>query len=510
MKNIIQRIQNINIGGAAAICVDLCSSASQYLSPRLEPILTHLGAARETLSHHVDVWREAMAAERARPKRTPLAEAELAFLPAALEITERPAAPAARFTAFTIMGFFTISIAWASIGELDVVAVAAGRIIPSDRVQVIQPLETSIVRAIHVREGQRVAKDDVLIELEAAGAQSDLTRLTAEWSSARAETARLEALQAADPIAAFDPPADLPQHLALVQRSLLASQWREHQARLAAMEAEAAKRQAELRTIEAEIARLTRMEVAVKDRAERRRPLAEKGLVAQTDFARDEEALAEASGRRAVETARQAEIRAAISALASQRIQAEQEFRRDATAKLSEMKAKTASLGQDQAKAAERHRVQSLRAPLDGTAQQIDIHTVGGVVTPAQKLLVVVPADSALEIEAKVPNKDIAFIEVGQEVEIKVDAFPFTRYRTLPGTVDKVSLDTVLDEESKQHVFPIRVRLHATAMPVENGKLIPLSSGMTVVAEVKTGTRRPIEYVLAPLAQMAGESGRER
>lgn len=179
---------------------------------------------------------------------------------------------------------------------------------------------------------------------------------------------------------------------------------------------------------------------------------------------------------------------------------------------MSETRAKAASLEQDLFKATDRAQVQTLRAPVDGTVQQIKVHTVGGVVTPAQELMTVVPAQALLQVEAKLPNKDIGFVDAGQIAEIKVDAFPFTRYGTIDGTVATVSLDAIKDEDSpaKEFVFPIRVALAADSILVENGKRVPLTPGMTVLAEVKTGKRTLIEYVLAPLKRYRAESGRER
>ncbi|MGE5475363.1 MAG: HlyD family efflux transporter periplasmic adaptor subunit, partial [Bacteroidales bacterium] len=119
---------------------------------------------------------------------------------------------------------------------------------------------------------------------------------------------------------------------------------------------------------------------------------------------------------------------------------------------------------------------------------------------------------AVMEVEAKLPNKDIGFVEAGQDAAIKVDSFPFTKYGTLAARVELVSLDAVKDEESqtKEYYFPIRLSVADATIRLENGKRVPLTPGMTVVAEVKTGTRKPIEYVLAPLKKYGAESGRER
>jgi hemolysin D len=168
----------------------------------------------------------------------------------------------------------------------------------------------------------------------------------------------------------------------------------------------------------------------------------------------------------------------------------------------------------------------------DGTVQQIAIHTVGGVVTPAQQLMVIVPADSRLEIEAMVPNKDIGFVAAGQPAEIKVDTFNFTKYGLLHGQVLNVSQDAIVRDKAnaagagtsasadtspeaagakggQDLVYAARVSLDRTAMDVD-GRMVNLAPGMAVTVEIKTGTRRVIEYLLSPLLRYKQEALRER
>ena len=477
-----------------------------------EGAVIRAGALKESIANHLDIWREAVKADRLRPELGPIGEAELAFLPAALEVSESPASPLARATAATIAAFTVLTVAWASIGDLDIVATASGKIIPSERVKQIQPLETSIVRAVNVSEGQEVKAGDVLVALEVTGGLADVNRLKAELNTARIDAARLDALLAADPLGAFLPPEDIPQPVIQVQKALLASQLKEHQAKIASLEADFAKKQAELKTTQTDLVRLEDVSVKIKDETERRQELAGKGFGSQIDRARSEKELADNQGQREVQKAKAVEVRAGIESLRSQINQAREEFRRDITAKLAEARMKAATTEQELAKAADRQNVQNLRAPVDGIVQQIEVHTIGGVVTPAQKLMVVVPKGSVLEVEAKLPNKDIGFVEPGQEAEVKIDAFPFTRYGTIAARVELVSLDAVKDEESqtKQFYFPVRLSLAKSTITLENGRQAPLTPGMTVSAEVKTGTRKPIEYVLAPLKKYGAESGRER
>jgi hemolysin D len=178
-------------------------------------------------------------------------------------------------------------------------------------------------------------------------------------------------------------------------------------------------------------------------------------------------------------------------------------------------------------KATERSKLQRLTAPVDGTVQQLAVHTVGGVVTPAQPLLEVVPRGSKLEIEAVVANKDVGFVHAGQEAEIKVDTFNFTKYGMLHGHVQSVSADAVqrdrnpsatqsaTDQKSTDDgkagdlAYTARVTLDQTQMDVD-GAAVNLSPGMAVTVEIKTGSRRIISYLLSPLLRFKQESLRER
>jgi hemolysin D len=183
-------------------------------------------------------------------------------------------------------------------------------------------------------------------------------------------------------------------------------------------------------------------------------------------------------------------------------------FRQAHEAELSMIETKAASLGQEVIKADQRIALQKLTAPLDGEVQQLAVHTVGGVVTPAQPLLMVVPAESNLEVEALVDNKDIGFVREGQPAEVKVETFPFTRYGTIEGRVSAVSKDAVpLDKRSL--AYTARVNLNRSVIQVD-GQALRLSPGMAVSVEIKTGERRLIEFFLSPLLKSRQESLRER
>jgi hemolysin D len=218
-----------------------------------------------------------------------------------------------------------------------------------------------------------------------------------------------------------------------------------------------------------------------------------------------------------------------MAALKDQRRQAEAEFRRKALDDLTLAEQKVASLRQQLAQSAKRLKLQTLTAPVDGTVQQLAVHTEGGVVTPAQPLLMVVPAGSPLEIEANISNRDIGFVYPGQEAAIKVDTFNFTKYGLLSGRVEAVSRDAVtrskplIEKSSPQSgaesessepagqelVYVARIKLDQMQMNVD-GKQVDLTPGMAVTTEIKTGRRRIIEYLLSPLARHGQQALRER
>jgi hemolysin D len=140
--------------------------------------------------------------------------------------------------------------------------------------------------------------------------------------------------------------------------------------------------------------------------------------------------------------------------------------------------------------------------------QQLMVHTVGGVVPAAQPLMQIVPKQATVELEAFMENKDVGFVQAGQAAQIKIDAFEYTKYGTVPATVSHVSQDAIQDEK-KGLIYSIKVMLSQPAMNVD-GRQVTLSPGMSASVEIKTGTRRVIEYVLAPLLQHGRESLRER
>ena len=456
---------------------------------------------------------------------------ELAFLPAALETVETPPSPIGRAIAFTIIAVFSVAIAWACIGTVDIVAVAPGKIIPSGRTKTIQPFETGVVRAIHVRDGQSVSAGDVLIELDPTMSGAELGHSKSDLMAAQLDAARLRAALAGkdDPVTVFTPPDGAPPDLIQMQRHFLISQSAEQKAKVAAIDRQVAQKEAERATIKASIEKLKAIIPPLEERVEIRKNLFNKELGSKLLYLSELQELVGQRQEILVQQSRYGEADAAIAALIETRSKTVAEYERGLFDELAKAEQKAAGLVQDVIKAEQRTTLQKLTAPVDGVVQQLAIHTIGGVVTPAQPLMTIVPAETHLEIEAMISNRDIGFVEVGQDAAIKIDTFNFTRYGLLHGRVLTVSHDAITREKPQEKVvdkpqgaeasssepkgqelvYAARVSLDRMQMQIED-KRVNLSPGMAVTVEIKTGSRTIISYLLSPLIRYKHDSLRER
>lgn len=436
---------------------------------------------------------------------------ETEFLPAALALQDTPPPALPRAILWTIIAAAVCGVAWACIGEIDVVATAQGRIVPSDRSKTVQAAETAVVKAIHVADGVRVQAGDVLIELDATTPAADVARIANEQLNARLQAAREQVFVAA--IGTGRAPA-LPRIEAAskarqaAEQRLLDGQYAELAAKRARIDAEADRREAELRATNAVIAKLSLTAPIARKRADDLKKLVESSFVSQHGYLEREQAAIEQEGELATQHARAEEIRAALREAQEQRQALLAEARRAALDRLSEAERLVAVHTQELVKAEHRTRLTRLAAPVDGTVQQLAVHTVGGVVTPAQPLMIVVPFDHPLEVEAFIENKDIGFVDAGQDAEVKIETFPYTKYGMLRGTVLHVSRDAVQDEQ-RGLIYAARLRLERDNVRVGERDVM-LAPGMAVTAEIRTGARRVIEFFLSPLLQYRHESLRER
>jgi membrane fusion protein, hemolysin D len=456
---------------------------------------------------------------------------ELAFLPAALEIVETPPSPIGRTIGLTIILLFCAALVWAWWGTIDIVASATGKIVPSGRTKVIQPFETGVVRSIRVHDGQTVKAGEVLIELDPTVNAAERDHLHNDLLAEQLNIARLRAALAGgdDPVADFTPPVDADPALINTQRQLLLNQVTEHRAKIAALSRQQAQKEAEQATTVATIHKLETMIPVIQPRVDIRKTLMEKELGSKLTYFETLQLLVEQQEELSVQKSRLHEAEAAVATIRETRGQAVAEYRRTLSDELAKAEQKANGLTQDLIKAEQKTRLQLLTAPVDGVVQQLAIHTVGGVVTPAQSLLVVVPSDSRLEIEAMVSNRDIGFVHPGQEAEIKIDTFNFTRYGLLHSQVLSVSQDAVIRDRQQDRSndrglgtqndtsepkgqelnYSARISLDHTQMQIDD-RMVNLSPGMAVTVEIKTGSRTILSYLLSPLLRYRQETLRER
>ncbi len=461
------------------------------------------------ISRNWQVIRETLADERSR-NASIFRTDQRAFLPAALEIIETPVSPTGRITARVLIAGLVVAIAWLALGKVDIVASAPGKLIPVDNVKLIQPAADGIVRAIFVRDGQRVRKGQPLVQL-------DPTVSSAEVEQARKalEVSELDAARARAVLSALDG-----KGLAFIApegatADVIATQVRLARAQLADIEAIAgtsvarrnaaaeARQEAQIQAI-----KLTETLPLLDEQIDANEQLLSKGYVSKLKViemrrqrmgsARDRDA--------AIATARKAaaEMAGAKSAI----IQAESEARSRILLDLTKAESDARLRREELAKAAQKSSLQTLQSPVDGIISQLAIHTLGGVVEAAKAIMVVVPEGGSMVADVKVLNRDVGFVRAGDEVALKLDAFPFTRYGTLAGRIESVGSDAVEDEKLGL-VYPARIALSASSR-THRGSAITATVGMQVTADIRTGRRSILSYLLSPIDETAPEAGRER
>lgn len=454
------------------------------------------------MSAAVVQWFARIGRERSEAERAAVLErSRLEFLPAALEIQDTPPNPMARKTLWTVVALFVIAVIWACWAQVDIVVTARGKVVPSGRVKTVQPFEGGVVRAILVRDGQLVTMDQPLIELDTALTAADEARVAADLATVRADLVRLKALEAA----LSRGKAPLATGLPLQQAALLRDQWAEFVSRRSTLEQDIQRLTAAREGARQTVARLEATQPLIDERVANLEKLTAESLAPRQQLLELKQEQVAVRYERETQKARLNEVGAELARAQEQRRGLEAEFGRGVQEQLVQAETRLSGLTQEGAKAGERARLQTLRAPADGIVKALAVHTVGGVVTPAQELLQVVPIDDVLEIEALVENQDIGFVRAGQTVEVKVDAFPFTKFGLIEGDLASISADAVALEDGPL-VYPVRVVVRREAQPKE----ITLAPGMTTAVEIKTGTRRVIEFLLAPVVRKTSESLSER
>ncbi|QEY15528.1 HlyD family type I secretion periplasmic adaptor subunit [Cellvibrio sp. KY-GH-1] len=458
------------------------------------------------------------------------------FMPAALELQETPPNPLVRWLAWTLITLFILTLLWAIFGKVDVVASAEGKIIPGSRVKQIQPLDKGVIKAIHVKEGQYVKEGDPLIELDRTITAADQARMQQELHNASLNLAGSEALQAliADqqhnnqqpqknhqknnqhkkPVAASELALVIDEKLTLSASEILLhqqktwEQWQQYQAQLSSLHSALTKAQSEKIANLETIKKLEQTLPMVTKRAAALHSLYQKKMASEAEYLELEQQRIERTQDLATQQQIQQQLIAAINE-AQQQINA---LKADTSSKLlaqiADSRNQLATITEELVKARDMNDKQILYAPVSGYVQQLAVNTIGGVVTEAQQLMIMVPEEENLEVQVMLGNQDIGFVQSDMPAEIKIHTFPFTKYGLIDATVTHISDDAILDEKLGL-VYAMHLKMHKRTIRVE-AKDVKLIPGMAVTAELKTTQRRVIEYFMSPLLKYKQESIRER
>lgn len=485
----------------------------ERLSQRSPGAARHLSILRES-------WRRQDEADRSTKPRS-----DHEFLPAALEIMEKPPSPGLRWLMLSLCGLLVVALAWSIVGRVDVVATASGKVVPAGNVKQIQPIEIGYVRAIHVKNGQHVEAGQLLVELDPTLAGADAEQASKGLLGAEVDAARNAALlgHLGGRSGRFTAPEGTSSDVASTQSQYVRSAIAEYEGERASLVQQRAENAAELASVAAEIAKLEQTLPIVEQQLAARRELSDKGYFSKIRLLEYEQLKIEHVQNIAVQQANATRARATVANIDAQLARLRGSFGKAAVTELAESQEKSGMAREEVIKSKRRQAFLQLRAPVSGTVQQLAISTVGGVVQPAQTLMIVVPDDADPVVEARILNKDIAFIREGQPVRVKLEAYPFTDYGIVPGVVESISRDAVDTSEpgaAEQRdrngrvvqpglVYTTRIRLLRRNIRVA-GRDRPIGPGLAVQAEIKTGDRRIIQYLLSPITQALDEAGRER
>lgn len=472
---------------------------------------------------------------------------DMEFLPAALEILETPASPVRIGFMWFICVLAACTLLWGWFGHFDIVATAQGKVQPSGRVKLIESLESGRTRAVRVKSGERVQAGDVLVELDDAEVAAEERAKQAMLSALRAEAARRSALT--NELAALrhnlwqvdEKKAmtvrllmndDISAAIAQREEAVLRADLR---GVIASLKSLAAQREHKLSEIEALRHAIGAQEALVETLNER--VSMRTRLVQSSSGSRSQLIDALQEHQKAVSglAEKQGQLQAAKAAFVVASVEGtklvETQAADNANKQLEVLRA-IDEIEQEVIKAKARRKRMTIHSPVEGTVQLVSITTIGQVVTSGTELMRVVPAEASLEIEAFLSNKDIGFVAAAQPAIIKVEAYPFTRFGVLEGKVVRVSSDAIPEPDAQQMestivknarssiptgnvprvqnlVFPITITLEKADLIVD-GRSMPVTPGMSVTVEIKTGKRRILEYLFSPLAQITSEAMGER
>ena len=432
---------------------------------------------------------------------------ETEFLPSILEVTETPPSPVGRAVLWTLVALLVAGAIWICVGEVDEVAVANGKVIPVGNVKIVQSQNKGAIKELDVKEGDYVEEGQTLVVLDTTKTQADVDQLKKQAAYYGMTVARLQAEMQDAP---FTPPQD-PEGL-LEQKDIDAqvTLYESRRAKLAADQEKnlAAVQQAaaSVEGSEAQLQKYRALQNVAQEKEDRLNELMQEDAISYFQ-------LLEARATR-VEYQRNADA-TEKSILEQQGKLAEAQdnfattdsaYRQETMSQLVEAKRQLNAIQEELKKADETNQQSEIVAPISGRINQLAVHTLGGVVSEGQALMMIVPDDATMEIEAYADNKDIGFIQQGQTAEVKVETFNFQKFGMVNATVDEISPDAGSNVQDKETYQKYRLTLG-----LENDDSgIDLTPGMNVSAEIKIKKKKIIDFFLDPFRKYKDEALRER
>lgn len=423
------------------------------------------------------------------------------FLPAAEEIIETPAAPFGAVVIWLTTILLVLVLAWAYLGQIDIVAVGNGRVSTEGSVKVVQSASYGVVKRITAQEGQRVHKGDVLVELDKTTAEKELATTAQSLNIARAERDILRRLAMGNGADDIINSAGVSDEAKAVLREFTTSQLALASAKEQALKGSIASHQRQLQfnqqtkaQLEGEAQKLKDRQTKVKQKLESANAIERIRLQNELDTLEQRITTANSAATSQGQQVLQSQLTLAQAQSQSQVSLAETNS--SIGGQVIAQEQRIAELENNLAKAKRALEQTTITAPVDGTILALNTRTIGGVVNVAERIAQIVPDNDLLYVDVTLDNQDVGFVRVGQRVVIKVATYPFQRYGYLEGTVENISPDAVQDEK-KGLVYKAKVKLSGVNSSKKNRlKLLP---GMSVSAEITTGKRRIIEFFLDPL-----------
>lgn len=435
-------------------------------------------------------------------------QGEVEFLPSILEITDKPPSPVGRMVLWTILILLVCLGIWSVVGHVTETAVAEGKVIPTGQVKTIQVKNKGIVKEIKVKEGDFVHEGDVLVVLDPTSTDADYYSLKKRAEYYKLDIQRLEAEQTGKP---FLPKGSegLESSDILAEEMLFRSRQGQYNAEKEAAQATLEQKKAALNAAYSNYEKYRDLLSIATDKENRLESLVSQNAISEFQLLEQRSQRIDIQKNMSVELNAIEEAKAEIAEAEKKLRSVDENYSKDIMTSLVEAHKQYYALEEEIKKADENNRMATIVAPCDGRVYNLAIHTMGGIVTDAQALMMIVPDNAALELEVWADNKDIGFIKIDQDAELKVETFNFQKYGVVNAKVIDIGADAANDENDRLTYGKYRIRLSPEKIVDEKSNIF-LSPGMHVTAEIKIKDKRIIDFFLDPFRQYTSEALRER